>query len=94
MRAPTASRGQVLTARIWNQLAQAVNQGIASPRDLDAGLASGEGAEVLLLELSRTVQAVRVTSPDDESVFVDVDRITSLTVRNLQSGNTEVTHFV
>jgi hypothetical protein len=93
MRAPTVKRGDRLTSSLWNQLADAVNAGLAAPRDLDAGVVDGELGLVYKQELSRETEIERVTSPDDENVFVDVARITVLTVRNSETGRTETTYF-
>jgi hypothetical protein len=41
-------------------------------------------------EIKRTVKRVRVSNPDDESQFVDVDRIDNFTMRHRISGDTWV----
>ncbi len=81
MRVPTVRRGQRLTASLWNTLAGAVNEAIAAPRDLDAGITDGEAAMVVEREVARTEVEVRVKNPDNEDQFVDVERVTSITVR-------------
>ena len=86
LRAPTVQRGQRLTARLWNDLAQAVNQGLAAPRDLDSGVGLDEVADTTLHEIARTTETVRVENPDDEDQYVDVQRILTVTTRHEGTG--------
>jgi len=93
LRAPTVRRGQRLTAELWNATARAINQGLAAPRDGDAGIFADEVAGVVELELERATTSVRVFNPDDAEQYVDLDRITSLTVRNKDTGIIKTTYF-
>ena len=92
-RAPTVKRGDRLTTELWNDMAGVVNESIAAPRDLDAGVTADEIGTASEHEVSREVTVERVTSPDDENVYVDVNRITALTVRDA-SGVTKTTYFL
>jgi hypothetical protein len=93
LRAPTVKTGQRLTAGLWNELARAVNAGLAAPRDLNAGVTSDEVIDKSLRETSRETETVRVYNPDDEEQYVDVDRITSLTTKNDNTGEITITYF-
>ena len=108
IRAPTVRSGQPLRASIWNQLAGAVNGAIAGPRDLtagqvgdrpgslpasvDPGQASGEVGTVLEREIGRTVASERVKNPDDASQYVDVEHVTSITLRG-SDGRTRTVYY-
>lgn len=93
LRAPYVRRGQALTADLWNGQARAINQGLAAPRDQDAGIGEDEVTGTVLREVSRETDTVRVFNPDDENQWVDVLRITSLTVRNGSTGEVSATYF-
>lgn len=93
MRVPTVKRGQRLTARLWNSMAATVNDALAAPRDLDAGLSGDEIPPLTERELRRTTVTERVTSPDDEDVYVDVAHVTSITTRDASTGQIKTTYF-
>jgi len=93
LRAPTVQSGQRLTAALWNETARAVNEGLAAPKDLTAGRFADEQVGIGLHEIARETTSVRVFNPDDDTQYVDVDRITSLTVRNDQTGEVSTTYF-
>jgi len=84
-RAPRVSRGQAITARVFNELAEAVDKGINGPRDLTEGLTAEEAGELsvsgggLYLERARISDVVRITNPEDETQYVDVDRPRAIT---------------
>lgn len=88
LRAPTVKRGQRLTAGLWNELAQAVNEGLSPPRDLESGVESDEVSDRTEIEVQRTTATERVFSPDDESVYIDVDYVVSVTMRDTVTGKT------
>lgn len=85
--------GQRLRATTWNEMAGTVNRlaaardlgsDVAAPRDVDGGVLVDEGppggaASYYETELSRTVSEVRITNPEDESQYVDVERIVTIT---------------
>ncbi len=81
--------GQRLTASLWNDLAGSVNE-LAAARDLEAPITAAEAAalpsSVGRWELSRNVEVVRITNPDDETQFVDVERPLTITWRDASSG--------
>ena len=96
LRAPLVKTGQRLTAELWNQTARAINQGLATPRDLEQGITEAEaetGGKTSLVEISRTTTTERVFDPADETVYVDVARITSITTLNQSTGETVTTTF-
>ena len=93
LRAPTVKRGQRLTAGLWNELARAVNSGLAAPRDIDAGRDEEELPDVTLRETSRSTVIVRVENPEDPEQYVEVQRITRLTTRNESDGQLVETVF-
>ena len=96
LRAPLVRRGDRLTPDLWNQAARAINQGLAAPKDTDSGITEEEsdtGGDVALTEIARVTETVRVFNPDDETQYVDVLRITSLTTRNDRTGETVTTVF-
>lgn len=81
MKAPTVQRGTRITARLWNELAGAVNGAIQAPEDLDSGITEDEVTQSTRVwrENSRTSVEVRVENPEDSEQYVDV-------ARALQSG--------
>lgn len=94
LRAPTVRTGQRLTADLWNELARAVNSGLAAPRDLTRGVTADEVSNVVLQGVEKTVVAERVYDPNDETVYVDVDRYTSHTVLDSRTGQKITTEYV
>ena len=93
LRAPYVKTGQRLTAALWNELARAVNLGLQAPRDLNSGVFADEVADASLIEQSRLTETVRVFNPEDETQYVDVERITALTTKNSKTGETLTTYF-
>ena len=103
LRAPTVVRGQALTVELWNSTANAINQGLNGPRDKDAGITASEAGEnddlvpgatsIALTELARTTQSVRVENPSDAEQYVDVARMTSVTLRNTSTGEISTMYF-
>lgn len=95
LRAPYVRRGQRLTPTLWNELARSVNQGLSAPRDLDSGVTEPEteAGDIVLQELSRLTETVRVYNPDDAAQFVDVERITQITTLNQRTGESFTTKF-
>jgi len=91
-RAPRVSRGQAITARVFNELAEAVDKGISGPKDLTEGLTSDEAESLsvsgggLFLETTRVSETVRITNPEDEAQYVDVSRPRAITF--IGSGGT------
>lgn len=89
IRAPTVRRGEALTAALWNRLAGAVNEGIAAPRDKDAGLTDGEHGGNYKRAIRAAVAIERVFDPNDAEVYVDVARKTEITVVDGRTGTVE-----
>jgi len=85
IRAPRVTKGQAITARVWNQMADAVDPDWQSPTDLGAGVTAQEQAEgvgdrrTTFLEIARSSDTVRVTNPEDEAQYVDVERLRAAT---------------
>lgn len=85
IRAPRVRKGQAITARLWNQMSDAVDPDWISPTDLGAGVSTQEKEEgvgerrTTFLEIARTSDTVRVTNPEDENQYVDVERLRAAT---------------
>ena len=92
LRAPTVKTGDRLTAGLWNELARAVNGGLVAPRDLDQGVYSDEVSRSII-ETARETATERVYDPNDQSVYVDVDYITSVSMRDTQTGVVITYHY-
>lgn len=87
LRAPRVRRGDAFTATLWNQMADAVNEGLAGPKDLDQGSPAQEADEeppvdARFDEVSRTEVTERIFSDVDPEVFIDVAKIETWTARN------------
>ena len=79
-RLPYISPGQPITARWLNDAATIINEVVlAAPRDLDSGALAEENAGLFWDEISRDSLTVRVTNPEDEDQYVDVDRAEKIT---------------
>jgi len=84
MKAPRVARGQAITANLWNELADAVDESLFSPRDITAGITTEEVEEIVTsgstswTEISRTSDTVRVENPEDATQFVDVERMRTI----------------
>lgn len=85
-------KGQVITARFLNKVVDDVNRlnQFVKPRDQrgvapDAKADPDENETVegisseVWIELSRQTDTVRITDPDDEDTYVDVQRISNIT---------------
>jgi len=83
-------RGQALTARLWNSAADAINGGLSAPRDLDGGVESPPDAPLVadrsFRKISETTDLVRVEDPENPDVFVDVERVLSVRLRDTVTG--------
>lgn len=98
------AQGQALTARRWNGLADAVNGAVRAPQSIDGGLrlpsagipeqGEPEPDDVILGTGFDAVRQVTVTErvfdPDDESVFVDVERVTKLLMVDRATGRLQI----
>ncbi len=98
---PRLSIGDVITAQYLNQVTGEINElqrfvppkmlGQDKPTETSGETPSGGSAtqSVTWDEWSRSEDLVRVTSPNDEEVYVDVDRIVSVTFKD--GGGQEMT---
>lgn len=95
MNVPRIRKGQVIQASYLNRFADALNEQMRRPQQagkpFDAEQINTAVGEVWV-ELGRIEQTVRVTNPDDDEQYVDVDRMVTVTMRNAR-GDTETRVF-
>lgn len=77
------AKGQVITAQFLGEVAGAINSGIQGPEQEQRGLEDGitPTQTQKWVGVSYETTTVRVSDPEDEDVFVDVERFTSITFR-------------
>ncbi len=78
LQAPRVQRGDRITARAWNQIADAINS-ISAPTDLDSGEDLQVGGYWIAVTNVDKVSR-RVTNPEDETQYVDVDDVRSFSI--------------
>lgn len=90
-----AQSGQVLSAKHYNQVIDGANlalEVLGPPRSdrlsasdsvdqAESGTVTGIGT-IAYTETARTTTTVRVEDPNDENVYIDVERIDSITFRS------------
>lgn len=93
---PVVQPGQRITATLWNTVAETVNERFV-PRDLDAGRFANEApilgfGSVIASETARVSETVRITNPEDENQYVDVDRAQQIAF-SVSNGTVWVLNF-
>ncbi len=77
-------KGDPLTAvGLFNPMIREINllvEEFRGPRQVDPPAEDGQAAEIWN-EVERVVEVVRISDPDDSSVFVDVERISTVTMQ-------------
>ena len=90
-RIPLIQPGDRITAARQNAMAMAINEELLhAPRDVEGGVEEGVqlAGATTWQETSRTSETVRVTNPEDEEQYVDVERPLTVEFVNGATGET------